>query len=325
MSAMSRKSGDRPVIAWIGAPPPRSSREEVSAFSVLTHGWHPEASLITIWVAEGPGAVRALPPEAAGVPVIAASEHPPSPEERRAWLLAGAEDLVSLDALPAAVAARLKRLQRERDQLRATPPAPPFGAPAAESAVTARPPDLARDRRSRDDFPALLVPRPPEGVPGEVRAWIEQVRPYLELRESLLGGWNNGVLERYLELLHRRALIAPRSDDDALPDTLGEVHGTQTLPVTWPCLIRRGPARGRTGIEVAEARIVGAGTDGLTLDVNFAASPRQKLVMDLAVDAEANAQFLLQARWQRRTGTDRWLLGALILEMRLREVPVVTA
>jgi len=76
---------------------------------------------------------------------------------------------------------------------------------------------------------------------------------------------------------------------------------------------------------VAEARIVGAGTDGITLDVPFAANPRQKLVMDIAVDGDTNAQFLLQARWQRRTGTERWLLGALVLEMRLREVPTITA
>ena len=96
------------------------------------------------------------------------------------------------------------------------------------------------------------------------------------------------------------------------------------LPVSWVALIRRGPARGRSGIEVAEVRIVGAGNIGITLSVPFAANPRQKLVMDVAVDADTNAQLLLQARWQRRTGTERWLLGALVLEMRLREVPTVT-
>jgi hypothetical protein len=70
---------------------------------------------------------------------------------------------------------------------------------------------------------------------------------------------------------------------------------------------------------VAEARIVAIGTDGVTAELPFAASPRQKLVMDLPADDASNAQLLVQARWQRRLSADKWLLGLLILDMRVRD------
>lgn len=318
MSARNRTPGARPVVAWIGRPLPAASRDRLTTFAELTQGWRADADLVGVWATDGLSVLRGLPREAARAPVIAAVEHEPSADERRVWLQAGAEDLVAIQMLPNTIAARLRRIQRERGY--SPEAARPRGRRSPGFEVAPAP-----DRRSHDDFPPLLVPRPPEGVPDEVRTWVDQLGPYLELRDGLLGGWSNGVLERFLELVHRRAMVAPRMPGDAVPDTLGQVHGTRSLPVSWPALVRRGPARGRSGIEVAEARIVGAGTDGITLDVPFAANPRQKLVMDIAVDADTNAQFLLQARWQRRTGTERWLLGALVLEMRLREVPTVTA
>jgi len=312
MTAMPRNPGERPVVAWLGRPLPAASRSRLASFVDLTNGWHPDAALIAVWAAEGPEVMRRLPAEAQGLSVIAAADREPSDAERREWRQVGVHDIVTVPFLHTAIADRLRRLARSGgERVRQPRPAPVEVAP--------------QSRNSRDDFPALLVPRPPDGIPDEVRTWVDQLGPYLSMRDNLLGGWSNGVLERYLELAHRRAMVAPRAEETTPPDTLGEVHGTRALPISWPALIRRGPARGRTGIEVAEARIVGAGTDGLTLDVPFGANPRQKLVMDLAVDADTNAQLLLQARWQRRTGTERWLLGVLILEMRLREVPTVNA
>lgn len=322
MTALNRTSGSRPIVAWFGRPLPAASRERLSTLVDVSNGWRPDATLVGVWAMDGLEVLRGLPREAAGAPVIAVTEHEPTADEKRAWLQAGAEDLVSLDILPSTIAARIRRMQREQARF-----ADQGRTARGPRARRSRDPELGApiDRRTdHDDFPPLLVPRPPDGVPAEVRTWVDQLGPYLEMRDALLGGWSNGVLERYLELVHRRAMVAPRLDDDQVPDTLGEVHGTRSLPVSWPALIRRGPARGRSGIEVAEARIVGAGTDGITLDVPFAANPRQKLVMDIAVDADTNAQFLLQARWQRRTGTERWLLGVLVLEMRQRAIPSVS-
>lgn len=295
----------RPVVAWIGAPLATETLRALSQIVELSPGWRDDADIVAIWHTEGPGSVHRLPDAAAGAPVFAASERQPTVAERRSWMMAGAEDVVPLERLPGTLRARLERLYRERAANRA--------AVGHASSV-----ELSTVSRASDAFPALLVPRPPDGIPEEIRVWVDQLKSYLELRDALLGGWSNGVLERYLELIHRRTQVPPRPDGSAIPDTLGEVHGTQAKPIAWPSLIRRGPLRGRTGVEVAEARIVGAGTDGLTLDVPFAASPRQKLVMDLAVDDDTNAQFLLQSRWQRRTRAERWLLGVLVLEMRLR-------
>ncbi len=309
MTAIPRNPGERPVVAWLGRPLPAASRARLASFVDLINGWHPDAALVAVWAAEGPGVMERLPAEAAGTSIVAASDREPSDTERREWQKVGVHDFVTVPFLHTAIADRLRRLSTS----------PPVASRSSNAPVGV----AAPSRGNRDDFPALLVPRPADGIPEEVRAWVDQLGPYLSMRDSLLGGWSNGVLERYLELTHRRAMVAPRSEDAPPPDTLGAVHGTRALPVSWPALIRRGPARGRTGIEVAEARIVGAGTDGITLDVPFGANPRQKLVMDLAVDTDTNAQLLLQARWQRRTGTERWLLGMLILEMRLREIPTV--
>jgi hypothetical protein len=65
---------------------------------------------------------------------------------------------------------------------------------------------------------------------------------------------------------------------------------------------------------------LGAGTDGMVLELDFNASPRQKLVADLPVDQNTNAQLLVEARWQRRVSPSRWQLGVIALEMRLRQI-----
>ena len=309
----------RPVVAWIGRPLPAETRQRLASVVEVADGWRSGAAAVGIWANDGLDVLRGLPREAADTPVIATSKFEPSDEERRVWIQAGVDDLVALSGLPSFLSARLQKMNRENPSI-ASSPKVPSAARVSGGRPSARP-----TSPERDDFPPLLVPRPADGVQSEVRAWVDALGPYLQMRDSLLGGWANGVLERYLELTHRRALVSPRMDGAPTPDTLGEVHGTRSLPVSWMALVRRGPSRGRSGIEVAEARIVGAGSDGITLSVPFAANPRQKLVMDVAVDADTNAQLLLQARWQRRTGTERWLLGVLVLEMRLREVPTITA
>ena len=82
-------------------------------------------------------------------------------------------------------------------------------------------------------------------------------------------------------------------------------------------LVRRGPSRSRR-IEVVEALVRHAGTDGMVVEVPFEATERQKIVADLTIDDGRNAQFLLEARWQRRIAAQRWSLGLLIIEMRIR-------
>ena len=54
------------------------------------------------------------------------------------------------------------------------------------------------------------------------------------------------------------------------------------------------------------------------VEVPFEATERQKLVDDLTIDDVRNAKFLLEARWQRRIAAQRWSLGLLIIEMRIR-------
>ena len=73
--------------------------------------------------------------------------------------------------------------------------------------------------------------------------------------------------------------------------------------------------------KAAEASVVATGSDGLVIEAPFRAARRQKLVADLQCRENDDAQLLLEARWQRRVAADRWHLGVLLVEMRVRALP----
>jgi hypothetical protein len=328
----------QPTLAWVGEPPPDDLRESLAAVARVVAASDENADVVAVSSAAGMQVVEGLSPAFSGCPVIATAPHDPTPAERMAWIKAGAEDLVSHSALPIAVARRLKRLRREQDSLHDLPApsaiprstVPPGRRPASprspmpEGAASPPDPRLA-PAGGGSDFPPLMVPRPDDGVPEVIAAWLRRLQLYLSERERLLGASGVQGLEAYLALTHMRDQVTPPSPsgEEAASEprsSLTTVHGVPEQRLAWPALVRRGSQRGRQTVEVAEARIISAGTDGITIDVPFAASPRQKLVMDLAADDSTNAQFLVQARWQRRASADRWIIGGLILQMRMRDL-----
>jgi hypothetical protein len=348
------------LIAWIGAPPPAELGGALPPHTRLHLGLTPRADLLVVRAEAGPEVLRQLPLPAVHPPIIAAAPTDPSTAERMAWIKAGAEDLVSFAALPIAVGRRLKRLARERGGAEepSRPVSWPRGAD--EAARAARPPeDAARSplaltrslpggaekpprlrseaplpstappARPRDEFPALTVPQPASGVDPHVRPWVDALVGYIEQRDAVVGTWREGRLERLLELLHHRERLAASATQAAPPQgrgagsvssTFGSPPGPGQPGIVWPVLIRRGPSRGRKGIEVDEGRVLAVGTDGLCLSLPSPAGSRQKMVLDLCADRNNNAQLLVQARWQRRVAADRWVLGVLVLEVRLRAV-----
>lgn len=340
---------DSALVAWIGAPPPRDIGAGLPAGTRLHVGYTARADLIVVRAEAGPEVLRQLPASAAPAPILATTDHDPSTAERMAWIKAGAEDLVSFSALPIAVGRRLKRLQRERGQgedpsgpsrapvrslpptaqprPRVEPPSAPLPPHDTPQRTGSRPPRLRSEApgRARDEFPALRVPEQSSGVPPTVRPWIDALVAYVEERDALAGSWREGRLERLLEMLNHRerlALRSPRGGAALSPAAVQTTFGPAPEPgqpgLGWPALVRRGPGGGRKGIEVDEGRIIAVGTDGLCLSLPFSAGARQKLVLDIAADRATNAQLLVQARWQRRDGPERWLLGVIVLEIRLR-------
>ncbi len=340
---------DSALVAWIGAPPPRDIGAGLPTGTRLHVGYTARADLIVVRAESGPEVLRQLPASATPAPILATTDHDPSTAERMAWIKAGAEDLVSFVALPIAVGRRLKRLQRERGHAeensgpsrgvaRSLPPtaqprprgeAPSAPLPMSETPQrqAVRPPRLRSEApgRGREEFPALKVPLAPGGVAPTVRPWIDALVAYVEERDALAGTWREGRLERLLEMLNHRerlALRSPRAGGAPAPALVQTTFGPAPEPgqpgLGWPALVRRGPGGGRKGIEVDEGRIIAVGTDGLSLSLPFSAGARQKLVLDIAADRATNAQLLVQARWQRRDGPDRWLLGVIVLELRLR-------
>jgi hypothetical protein len=296
---------DSALIAWIGAAPPPELTESLPPGTRLHQGLTPRADILVVRAESGPHVLRQLPPGWSGSPIIATSAHDPTPAERMAWSKSGAEDLVSLSALPIAVGRRLKRLQRERGE--------------AESArVRETPAERPQPKEEPDEFPPLRVPRGTGPIPPQLRAWSDALVAYLLERESFVGNWREGRLDRLLSMLHQRERLADAAGDRSAAKTTSGTYGNPSLSgLSWPVLVRRGPSRERRGLEAAEGRIVAVGSDGLILAAAFAVGARQKMVIDLAADEDTNLQLLVQARWQRRTGPDRWLFGLIVLEARL--------
>ena len=312
----------RPAIAWLGSAPPAGVVESLASVASVRTEWTADVKLIAMWAPAGFDQIRRLPKRNQRPPVVAASSHEPTHGERMAWIRAGADDLVSLASLPKAVARRL--------QAAGTSGAPSSGQPRRDPTSLVEPLSLPEKRAkdaavnsrvapkgTSDAFPPLRVPQGSEGVSASVEPWIAALQRYLALREQWATRWGKDGLDRLLELSHLRAQVPSAAAPEVAHNTFGQAQGTSGAALDWPILLRRGPNRSQQ-IEVAEGEVVHAGTDGLVIEVGFEATERQKLVGDLMVDDERNAQFLLEARWQRRVSARRWQLGFLILEMRLR-------
>lgn len=323
MSASPRSGTSTPVVAWLGAPLPGGVAQSLARVADLQTDWTPDAQLIVVWAPAGLDQLRRLPRRTRRPPVIAAANHEPTHAERMAWIRAGADDLVSLRALPGALAQRLGALpQTDSVPAEVAPPisrrdptslVEPFALPESSS----RPPPTPKPQA--DAFPPLQVPQPDGGVPDAVRPWIMALQRYLQLRDLWVERWGGSGLDRLLELAHLRAQVPGAISQELSFNTFGMAHGTAGEALRWPVRVRRGPSRGRP-IEVAEGEVIHAGTDGLVVDLAFESSERQKLVVDLMVEEGVNAQFLLEARWQKRVATKRWRVGLLVIEMRLRPI-----
>ena len=308
------------MVAWLGAPLPTGVAQRLAPVAALQTEWTPEAQLIVVWAPAGLDQLRRLPRRTRRPPVIAAANHEPTHAERMAWIRAGADDLVSLRGLSGALAERLGAApQPASAPADVTPPisrrdptslVEPFAL--ADSSGQGR-----RPAPQADAFPPLQVPQPEGGVPEAVRPWIKALQRYLQLRDLWVERWGGSGLDRLLELAHLRAQVPGAISPELTFNTFGQAHGTMAEPLRWPVRVRRGPSGGRR-IEVAEGEVIHAGTDGLVIDLGFESTERQKLVVDLMVEQGVNAQFLLEARWQKRVATQRWRVGLLVIEMRLR-------
>jgi hypothetical protein len=172
-----------------------------------------------------------------------------------------------------------------------------------------------------DAFPPLRVPQGEGGIPIAATRWADAMQRYLAARDEWASRWGRGGLDRLLELTQLQARVG-----GGAADLYGVAGGRPEIPLSWPILVRRGPSRGRKGIAVSEGRVVAVGTDGMVIAVPFQAARRQKLVVDLLVRGEEDAQLLLETRWQRRVGDESWHLGVVVVEMRLRALePVAPA
>lgn len=304
------------IIAWLGEAPSPALMESLGALGHLRSGWSPDAQIIAVSASAGTEALRDLPRGPQHPPIIAASHHEPSQGERLEWIQAGADDLVSFYALPHAVSRRLRGVQRVRRK-----------ADSGDPTSLVEPLDLA-ERPSQqpvsvpptDAFPPLRVPVGEAGIPAALTLYVDGLQRYLSARDAWVARWGEEGLTRMLELFQVREQVPPKIDGQPHIIAFGQTFGSAEQALHWPVLLRRGPSRRRQGIDTIQAQVLGAGTDGMVLELDFNASPRQKLVADLPVDQNTNAQLLVEARWQRRVSPSRWQLGVIALEMRLRQI-----
>ena len=154
---------------------------------------------------------------------------------------------------------------------------------------------------------------PPPGL----EEWIVGLERYIQARARWMQR-ARGRLKHYLELCHLREQMPLGTVERPRIDVFGQAKGKgqDTPPLRWPLLIRRTVGPGGTEVQVEEGRLMMVGTDGLVLDVTFQAGPKQKLLLDLNLSTEENAQIMVETAWQRRIGLRRWHVGAFILQMR---------
>ena len=316
----SRATETTPVIAWLGSTPPDSAIAGLAPVATLKTRWTPEARLLIVWSPAGIEQLSRLPPRTRRPPVIAAADVDPTHSHRMAWIRAGADDLVALSALPGAVANRLRShpvpdlsAQRKRD------PASLIEPPRLNTASS---PPLPRSASRHpgstagDAFPPLRVPQPEGVIPASATTWVEGLQRYLPRRDEWTSRWGRGGLDQLLELAQLRARAEGGS-----ADFFGAANGLHAEPLAWPMFVRRGPSSGRKGIAVAEVQTVASGSDGLVMEAPFAVAERQKVVADLQFQPDECAQMLLEARWQRQVSRERWQIGLIVIELRIRPLP----
>jgi len=164
-----------------------------------------------------------------------------------------------------------------------------------------------------DAFPALSITGHTEHRSERVQRYIQSLQRYLRHRDPALQA--AGGLDRYLELLQLRDQVGP---DDATisASTYGGSLSRPEDVLNWPVALRR--SEGEQSIENSEARILTTGEDGLVLAIDFRPKTRQRLLIDLEVQDDINAQMLIEVRWVRQVTPGRWHTGALIHQMRIR-------
>lgn len=316
----SRAPDTTPVIAWLGTTPPDGAIAGLAPVATIKTRWTPEARLLVVWSPAGIEQLGRLPARTRRPPVIAASDVDPTHRDRMEWIRAGADDLVALSALPGVVASRLQSPPApSRSSPRPGIPASPGGArPLADRGTRTLPRPASRQPATApaDAFPPLRVPQPEGGIPASATAWVQGLQRYLPQRDEWTSRWGRGGLDRLLELAQLRARAEGGS-----ADFFGVAAGRNHESISWPMFVRRGPSRGRKGIAVAEVQAIARGSDGLVIEAPFAVAERQKIVADLQVHPDECAQMLLEARWQRRIAGNRWHIGLLVAELRMRSLP----
>ncbi|NOY25969.1 MAG: hypothetical protein GXP62_08870 [Oligoflexia bacterium] len=304
-----------PVIAWLGRPPPEELGRQLGAVASIRMGWQVGARVAACWGDSQPTLLDALPVGADRPPVLVACVDALPPELRRRWESAGADHIVSINALPTAISEWLTGSRREEhtdDPPTFNPAAPPrpddlgpalsmFKAPAYGD------PD--------DPFPPLRLDVLASQGSDEIRRYVLSLDRYLERRDEVIRLMGEDGLTRFLELAHLREQVPASVGGRQRLDPYG--RGRQAAPPDWKLIVRRLQPRTRQ-IEVSEGRMYAVGTDGVVLVTVFAAAPCQRLLVDLPYDAISNVQFIYEARWQRRIAARRWHVGTLLVEMRRR-------
>lgn len=311
MDALDDAMSPPTTITWLGDPPPAEQRPELEELGRLQPWPAPGAQLCLVWSHLPPDQLAPLRASPTPPRLVVVSPNRPGAASVRAWTERGAVAMVEPGRLVEALRALLPAPcpEESADDPGTFDSAVSSGAVDPSSLVWAR-------VDGADPFPPLRRAGAPAALDEAAQRYLVVLDRYLERREEVLAAMGPGALSRYLELGHLREQVPTATGvRGARLDPYGRSRSGPELD--WEVLVRRFPSRGAE-LELSEGRIHAVGTDGLVLLAPFAASPRQRLLLDLPMDASLNAQLICEARWQRRVGVRRWHVGALILDMRRR-------
>ena len=353
-----------PIVAWFGPQPPVDLRKAIQALATLSMGPDARADLWVVWSEPQPRALAMVRRARVPTIVVSTQAPARSARQKWLDAGAGDAVSLSalpitlarrLRSIPRAEEAPAPRASQSGEPQSSLPPtdapapprrlgvsSPPFAPEplfqSNRSSLPGRTDDL--DPEAAEKLKRSLIPEAPP-TPPTTRAlpamavqteaswpppglddWVRGLERYIEARTRWLTR-ARAKLKLYLELCHLREQM-PLGTTPRLPiDVFGQTKGQDVQPLSWPVMVRRTAHDGES-LRVDEGKLQHVGTDGLVVEVIFRAEPRQRMLLDLSIDSQTNAQLMVESQWQRRLGIKRWQIGALILQMRRVELDVDT-
>lgn len=152
------------------------------------------------------------------------------------------------------------------------------------------------------------VTPPPTGA--RIDRWLQASSRYVGAREALVSALGETGRTRYLDCVFHRDQVMRVGESDGATDVFGQRRGAERESLAWPVRVLR-PRPGPGELE-------NIGPDGACLALPAPPPQGSELVVEIRGD-QVTGELRFEARWQRRVGRERWLVGVFTTACMLQD------